>query len=62
MGRSCSHNEEDRSPFKISTGKPSGKRPSGRIKRRWEDTIGMDAKEISFNARNLVDSALVRDY
>ena len=34
--------EEDRSAFKISTGKPTGKRPLGRPRRRWEDNIRMD--------------------
>ena len=29
--------EEDRSVFKILTGKPTGKRPLGRPRRRWED-------------------------
>ena len=27
--------EEDRSPFNILTGKPTGKRPLGRCRRRW---------------------------
>ena len=39
--------EESRSAFEILTGKPTGKRPLGRPKRRWEDNIRMDLKEIS---------------
>jgi hypothetical protein len=31
------------------TGKPSGKRPLGRPKRRWEDSIRMDLEEIGIN-------------
>ena len=31
--------EEDRSAFKISTGKPTGSRPLGRPRRKWEDSI-----------------------
>ena len=31
--------EEGRSAFKILTGKPTGKRPLGRPKCRWEDFI-----------------------
>jgi hypothetical protein len=27
-------------------GKPEGKRPLGRLRRRWEDNIRMDLKEI----------------
>ena len=35
-------NMEGRSAFKILTGKPTGKRPIGRPRRRWEDNISMD--------------------
>ena len=38
--------EEGRSAFKILTGKPTGKRPLGRLRHRWEDNIRMDLKEI----------------
>jgi hypothetical protein len=36
--------EKGRSAFKILTGKPTGKRPLGRLRRRWEDYIRMDLK------------------
>ena len=38
--------EEGRSRpiFKILTGKPTGKRPLGRPRRRWEDNVRMDLK------------------
>ena len=49
--------EEDRSVFKILTGKPTGKRPLGRPRRRWEDNIRMDLEEIGINDGNWVDSA-----
>ena len=51
--------EEGRSTFKILTGKPTGKRPLGRPRRRWEDNIIIDFEE---NAGNWVDSAQVRNY
>ena len=54
--------EEGRSAFKMLTGKPTGKRPLGRPRRRWEDNIRMDLEEIGINARNWVDSAQDRDY
>ena len=38
--------EEDRSAFKILTGKPTGKIPLGNPRRRWEHNIGRDLKEI----------------
>ena len=53
---------EGRSAFKILTGKPTGKRPLGRPRRRWEDNIRMDLEEISVNAGNWVDSAQGRNY
>ena len=42
--------EEGRSTFKILTGKPTGKIPLGRPRRRWEDNIRMDLEEIGINA------------
>ena len=54
--------EEGRSAFKILTDKPTGKRPLGRPRRRWEDNIRMDLEAIGVNAGNLVDSAQDRDY
>ena len=53
--------EEVRSAFKVLTGKPTGKRPLGRPRRRWDDNIRMDLKEIGIR-RNWVDSAQDRDY
>ena len=38
--------EEGRSAFKIFTGKPTGKRTLGRLRRRLEDNIRMDLEEI----------------
>ena len=54
--------EEGRSSFKIVKGKPIGKRPLGRRRRRWDDNIRMDLEEIGINAGNWVDSAQDRDY
>ena len=36
--------EEGASAFKTLTGKPTGKRPLGKPRRRWEDNIRMDIK------------------
>ena len=54
--------QEGRSAFKILTGKPTGKRPLGRPRRRWEDNIRMDLEQIGINAGNWVDSAQDRNY
>ena len=48
--------------FKILTDTPAGKRSLGRPRRRWEDNIRMDIKEIGINAWKWVDSAQDRDY
>ena len=37
--------KESRSAFKILTGKPTGKRPLGRPRPRWEDNIRMELKD-----------------
>ena len=44
------------------TGKPTGKRPLRRPKRRWDDDIRMDLEEIGINAGNWVYSAQDGDY
>ena len=54
--------EEGRSAFKILAGKPTGKRPLRRPRRRWEDNIRMDLEEIGINVGNWVDSAQDRNY
>jgi hypothetical protein len=48
--------EESRSAFKILTGKPIGKIPLGRPRRKWEDNIKMDLEVIGINAGNWVHS------
>jgi hypothetical protein len=45
MGRACSTNGEKRNAYRILVGKPEGKRPLGRSRRRWEDNR-MDIREI----------------
>ena len=42
--------------------KPTGKRPLGRLRRKWEDNIRMNLKEIYINTRKGVGSAQDRDY
>jgi hypothetical protein len=44
------------------TGTPIGKSPLGRPRRRWEDNITMDFKEIGINTGNWVDFAQDRNY
>jgi hypothetical protein len=46
------HNEEHNylyfSPYIIWVGKPKGKRPLGRLRRRWEDSIKLDLQEVGW--------------
>jgi hypothetical protein len=48
MGRACSTNGEKKNAYRILIGKPEGKRPLGRLRRRWEDNIRVDLREIGW--------------
>ena len=37
---------EDRGVHRVLVGKPEGRRPLGRPRRRWEDNIKMDLREV----------------
>jgi hypothetical protein len=37
---------EMRNAYNILIGRPEGKKPLGRLRRRWEDNIKMDLREI----------------
>jgi hypothetical protein len=50
-----------RNAYNISVGKPEGKRPFGRPRCRWEDTIKMDLKEIRWEDVNWIHQAQNRD-
>ena len=52
--------KEGTSAFKMPTGTPTGKRLLIRPKRRWEDNIRMDLKEIG--TRSWIDIAQDRDF
>jgi len=43
-----------RGVYGVLVGKPEGKRPLGRPKRRWEDNIKMDLQEIEYWGYGLV--------
>jgi hypothetical protein len=44
MSRACSTNGEKRNACRILVGKPEGKRPVGRPRRRWVDNIKIDLR------------------
>jgi hypothetical protein len=37
---------EERKVYKVLVGKPEGRRPLGRSRRKWEDGVRMDLREI----------------
>jgi hypothetical protein len=47
--------------YKILVGKPEGKRPLGRPRRRWEDNIRMDLREIGWEVVDWMHLAQDRD-
>ena len=46
MGGACSTYGERRDVYRVLVGKPEGKRPLVRPRRRWEDNIMMDLQEV----------------
>ena len=53
--------EEGRGVHKVLVGKPEGKRPLGRPRRRWEDNIKMDLEEVGCGSMDWIDLAQDRD-
>jgi hypothetical protein len=41
---------EGRGAYRTLVGRPEGKRPLGRPRRRWKDNIKMDLKELGWEA------------
>jgi hypothetical protein len=61
MGGACSTNGEKRNTYRILAGKPDGKRPLGRPRRRWVDNIKMGLREIGWEGVDWIDMAQDRD-
>jgi hypothetical protein len=47
--------------YRILVGKSEGKRPLGRPRRKWEDNIKMDIREIGWGGMDWIDLAQDRD-
>jgi hypothetical protein len=43
---------EGKGVYRILVGRPGGKRPLGKPRRRWEDNIKMDIREIGIDGEN----------
>ena len=53
--------EEGRGVHKVLVGKPEGKRPMGRPRRRWEDNNKMDLEEVGRSCADWMELAQDRD-
>jgi hypothetical protein len=49
---------EGRSMYTVLMGKPEGKRPVGRPRRRWEDNIKMDLQEVGCGSMDWIELGL----
>jgi hypothetical protein len=61
MGRACSKNGEKRNVYRILVEKREGKKPFGRSRHRWEDSIKMDLSEIGWGGMDWIDLAQDRN-
>jgi hypothetical protein len=52
---------EKRNAYRILVGKPEGKRPLERPRRRWVNNIKMGLREIEWDGMDWIDLALERD-
>ena len=53
--------EEMRGVHKVLVGKPEGKRPLGRPRRRWEDNIKMHLQEVGCGGMDCIELSQDRD-
>jgi hypothetical protein len=52
---------ERRGAYRALVGKPEGRRPLERSRRRWEDNIKMDLREVGWAGVDRIDLAQDRD-
>jgi len=55
------HMREERGMHRVLVGKPEGKRPLGRPRRRWEDNIKLDLQEVEEGCGDWMELAQDRD-
>jgi hypothetical protein len=51
---------EGRGVYRVLVGRPEGKRPLGRPRRRWEDNTKMDLREKAIDRANWIQLAQYR--
>jgi hypothetical protein len=52
---------ERRGAYRALVGKPEGRRPLGRTRRKWEDNIKMDLREVGWGGMDWISLAEDRD-
>ena len=52
---------EERGAYRVLVGKPEGRRPLGRPRRRWVDNIRMDAQEVGCGYMDWIGLAQDKD-
>ena len=57
MGGAWARMEQRRGEYRDLVGKPEGKRPLGRPRRRWEDTTKMDLQEMGCGGMDWIELA-----
>ena len=50
-----------RGVYRVLPGKPGGRRPLGRARRRWEDNINTDLQEVGCGGMDWIELAQERD-
>jgi hypothetical protein len=61
MGRTCGTYGERRGAYRTLVGKRDGRRPLGRPRRRWEDNIKTDIREVGWGGIDWINLAQDRD-
>jgi hypothetical protein len=54
VGWTCGTHGEGRGVYRVLIGRPEGKRPLGRRRRKWKDNIKMDLKKIGIDGANWI--------
>jgi len=61
MGGHLASMGQGRGVYRVLVGKPEGKRPLGRLRRRWEDNSKMDLQEVGGACGDWMELAQDRD-
>ena len=62
VGGACSTYGERRGIYRVLVGKPEGKKPLGRPRRKWEDNIKTNIQEMGCGVMGWIELAQDRDW